>query len=292
MLVALVRTLRPHQWVKNLTVLAPLVFAEQALEPLHFLHAAMAFIVFSILSGCVYILNDLVDVDNDRQHPVKRNRPIASGALPIVHARMALALLLVGTIAASFIFLPTAFAAVGLSYFTLNVAYSFALKHVPFVDVACIAAGFLLRLVGGAVAVGVPITIWIFTCIFFGALTLALGKRRHEIMQAGERGSTQRKVLAKYDLAHVSVAMSVMAAATLLSYVAYTIFGARTGRFFDPRDLVWTIPCVVFGLWRFTRLVNRADDARSPTDSMLRDPPFLINLGVWSVIVVVVIYVR
>jgi len=292
MLVALVRTLRPHQWVKNLFVLAPLVFAEQALEPLHFLHAAMAFVVFSVLSGCVYILNDLVDVENDRQHPVKRFRPIPSGALPIVTARMALAVLLVGTIAASFILLPPTFAAVGLTYFTLNVAYSFALKHVPFVDVACIAAGFLLRLVGGAVAVGVPITIWIFTCTFFLAMTLALGKRRHEILQAGERGSSQRKVLARYDLQQVSYAMVVMAVATLLSYVAYTVFGDRGGRFFDPRDLAWTIPCVVFGLWRFNRLVNRANEGRSPTDLMLRDAPFLINLGVWSVIVVVVIYVR
>ncbi|MFO0750173.1 MAG: decaprenyl-phosphate phosphoribosyltransferase, partial [Myxococcota bacterium] len=292
MIRALVKTLRPHQWVKNLFVLAPLVFAEQALEPAHILRAALAFLIFSVLSGCVYILNDLVDVENDRQHPVKRFRPIASGALPVLTARMALAGLLLGVIAVSFAALPTTFAAVGLTYFTLNVAYSFALKHVPFVDVACIASGFLLRLVGGAVAVQVPITIWIFTCTFFLAMTLALGKRKHEILQAGARGRDQRRVLARYDLGHVSIAMVAMALATVVSYALYTAFGDRHGRLFDPRDLAWTIPCVLFGLWRFNRLVNKADEGRSPTDLMLRDMPFLVNLGVWSVIVVAVIYVH
>lgn len=292
MIGALVKTLRPHQWVKNLFVLAPLVFAEQALEPAHILRAALAFLVFSVLSGCVYILNDLVDVEGDRQHPVKRFRPIASGALPVVTARMSLAGLLLGVIALSFAALPTTFAAVGLTYFTLNVAYSFALKHVPFIDVACIAAGFLLRLVGGAVAVQVPITIWIFTTTFFLAMTLALGKRKHEILQAGERGHNQRKVLARYELSHVSIAMVVMAIATVASYALYTALGDRNGRLFDPRDLAWTVPCVLFGLWRFNALVNRSDEGRSPTDLMLRDVPFLVNLGVWSVIVVTVIYVR
>lgn len=292
MIGALVKTMRPHQWVKNLFVLAPLIFAAHALEPSHFLAAIAAFLVFSALSGCVYILNDLVDVDNDRQHPVKQYRPIASGALPVMAARMALGLLLVGSVTFSFLALPTSFAAVVLAYFTLNVAYSFALKHVPFVDVGCIAAGFLLRLVGGATAVGVPLTIWIFTCTFFLALTLALGKRKHEIMQAGERRREQRKVLARYDLGHVSVAMYAFAAITVLSYAAYTAFGDRGGRFFDPHDLAWTIPCVMYGLWRFNQLVNRAHEGRSPTDLMLKDPLFLVNLGLWSAIVVVVIYVR
>ena len=141
-------------------------------------------------------------------------------------------------------------------------------------------------------AVDVPLTIWIFTCTFFLALTLALGKRKHEIVQAGDRGKEQRKVLARYDLGHVSVAMIVFAAATVLSYAAYTAFGERGGRFFDPQDLAWTIPCVMYGLWRFNQLVNRAHEGRSPTDLMLKDPPFIVDLVVWSAIVVLVIYVR
>jgi 4-hydroxybenzoate polyprenyltransferase len=288
----IIQAMRPHQWVKNLFVVAPLVFAEQALDAAHLVHAAAAFLVFSVLSGCVYILNDLVDVENDRLHPTKRFRPIASGALPIMTARTALAVALVGSIVASFIAFPTAFAAIGLAYFTLNVAYSFALKHVPFVDVACIASGFILRLIGGAVAVSVPITPWIFGCTFLLALTLALGKRKHEILQAGEKKGEQRRVLERYDLGHVKLAMVGLAVATVLCYVAYTIFGSAAGRLFHPRDLAWTIPCVIFGLFRFVQLTDRAEDGRSPTDLMLRDGPFLANLGVWSVVVLIVIYVR
>lgn len=292
MLSAILKTMRPHQWVKNLFVLAPLVFAEQALDVAHFLQAAAAFVVFSVLSGCVYLLNDLIDVEQDRQHPVKRERPIASGALPAAAARTALGVLLVGSIVASYAFLSSSFAAVGLSYFTLNVAYSFSLKHVPFVDVACIAAGFLLRLVGGAVAVGVPITIWIFATTFLLALFLALGKRKHEILSAGEKKKDQRRVLARYDLQHVSIVMTSLAVLTALTYTAYTIWGDQTGRLFHPRDLAWTIPCVVFGLLRFDALSRRAETGHSPTDLMLRDPPFLANLAVWSVAVVVIIYLR
>lgn len=292
MLTAVVKAMRPHQWVKNLFVLAPLVFAEQALDAGHLWRAALAFAVFSALSGCVYILNDLVDVEQDRQHPAKRLRPIASGALPVPAARSALAVILVGAIGISFALLPTSFAAVALAYFTLNVAYSFALKHVPFVDVACIATGFLLRIIGGAFAVAVPITVWILATTFLLALTLALGKRKHEILQAGDKKQDQRRVLARYRLTHVKLAMNALALATALCYAAYTVFGDKLGRYFHPRDLAWTIPFVVFGLVRFIQLTERAHDGRSPTDLMLRDWPFLVNVALWSLVVVIVIYVR
>lgn len=290
MMVHVVRAMRPHQWVKNLFVLAPLVFAKQALEVGHFLGAALAFAVFSILSGCVYILNDIVDVENDRLHPSKRHRPIAAGRLPIAAARTALAVLLVGSMVLSFALLPVSFAALGLSYFALNVAYSFALKHVPFVDVACIATGFLMRIVAGAFAIDVPITVWILICTFWLALFLALGKRKHEILQAGQKKSEQRRVLARYQVAHVRVAMLACAVFTGLSYVSYTVFGEKMG--FDPRHLVWTIPCVGYGLFRFHQLTERVRDGRSPTDLMLSDKPFIANLVIWSGIVVTVIYVH
>lgn len=291
MVTSVVRAMRPHQWVKNLFVLAPLVFAEQALDLGHLWRAALAFGVFSALSGCVYILNDLLDVEQDRQHPTKRLRPIASGALPIAAARTALALILVVTISISFALLPTSFAAVAMAYFTLNVAYSFALKHQPFVDVGCIATGFLLRIIGGAVAVEVPITIWILATTFLLALTLALGKRKHEILQGGANKQNQRRVLARYQLEHVKRAMIAMAIGTGACYVAYTLFGSPLGRYFHPRDLAWTIPFVAFGLIRFIQLTDRSHEGRSPTDLMLRDWPFLVNLALWSLVVVIVIYV-
>ena len=290
MIAHVVRAMRPHQWVKNLFVLAPLVFAKQALVLGHFMGAALAFAVFSVLSGCVYILNDIVDVENDRLHPSKRHRPIAAGRLPIAAARTALAVLLIGSAVASFALLPMSFAALGLSYFALNVAYSFALKHVPFVDVACIATGFLIRIIAGAFAIDVRVTVWILICTFWLALFLALGKRKHEILQAGHKKSEQRRVLARYRVAHVRVTMLACAVLTAVSYVSFTVFGDAAGGYFKPSDLVWTIPCVLFGLFRFHMLTERVGDGRSPTDLMLAAKLFIANLVIWSAIVVAVIY--
>lgn len=283
------RTMRPHQWVKNVFVVAPLVFAEHAGDTVDLARAAAAFFLFSMLSGAVYILNDLMDVDGDRAHPVKRERPIASGRLAVSAARLALGIVLLGAVAASFA-LSIEFAAVGLFYFTLNVGYSFAFKHVPFVDVLCIAAGFILRLYGGAQAIGVPVSPWIFVCTFLLACYLALGKRKHELVMVDSSGAKQRKVLDRYDLEHVKPAMTALAVLTAASYATYTLVGT-TSSSFDPRDLVWTIPFVIFGLGRFQRLTNRRDDGRSPTDLMLADPLFIANVVLWGAVVVLMIYV-
>lgn len=285
----ILRTMRPHQWVKNLFVLAPLVFAERALVADDFLRAAIAFALFSVLSGCVYILNDVVDVEGDRLHPTKRMRPIASGRLPLQFARLALSGILLGAVVASFL-VSVDFAAIGLAYFTLNVGYSFSFKHLPFIDVICIASGFLLRILGGAVAIGAPITPWILICTFLLALYLGLGKRKHELLQAGQSAGKQRRVLDRYRLAHVRHAMIAFGVATALSYAAYTLFGDHAGRLFHPRELAWTIPCVVIGLWRFDALTNRAGEGKSPTDAMLTDRLFIANLAVWAAIVAIVIY--
>lgn len=286
----LLRSMRPHQWVKNLFVVAPLVFSERALLTEDFLRAAFAFLCFSALSGCVYILNDLLDVEGDRLHPTKRERPIASGRLPIAVARVALSVILLGTVVLSFI-VSIDFAAVGLAYFVLNVGYSFAFKHIPFLDVISIASGFLLRVLGGAFAIRAPITPWILACTFLLALFLGLGKRKHEILQAGARAGKQRRVLDRYRLGHVRLAMAAFGVATVACYALYTMISEHAGRLFHPRDLVWTLPCVAIGLFRFNQLTGRVDEGRSPTDLMLSDPPFLLNLAVYAAIVVVVIYV-
>ncbi len=283
------RSMRPHQWVKNLFVLAPLVFAERGTEVAAIERAAIALLLFSALSGSVYLLNDLVDVESDRRHPTKRHRPIASGALPVARAGLALALILFGAVAGSFA-LSSEFAAIGLAYFALNVGYSFALKHVPFVDVLIIATGFILRLLGGSVAVGVELSLWLAGCTFVLALYLALGKRRHELCTAADgQAGAQRKVLDRYRLPLVERAMSVLAVATVLCYAAYTFLG-HTQASFRPRDLAWTLPLVVVGVWRFDRLSRREGAGESPTDRMLRDPAFLANLLLYVLVVLGVIY--
>ena len=280
--------MRPHQWVKNLFVMAPLVFAKRADDPTLLISAICAFFLFSFLSGCVYLLNDIVDVDNDRAHPTKCKRPIAAGRLPLKVAKMGLAALLLATVSASFV-LSIEFAAIGLAYFTLNVGYSFALKHVPFVDVLIIASGFILRLLGGAYAIDVPLSVWLGACTFLLAMFLGLGKRKHELLAVADKGAKTRKVLARYDLNTVRATIVVLAIATTGAYAAYTLLG-ETAAMFNPRDLVWTIPFVLVGLGRFYALTGRAEEGRSPTDLMLKDVPFLANLLAWGITVIVLVY--
>ena len=284
----ILKTLRPHQWVKNLFVMAPLVFAKRADDVEMLVSAVSAFGLFSLLSGCVYLLNDIVDVESDRAHPTKCHRPIAAGRLPLKGAKMALAGLLLATVGSSFA-LSIEFAAIGMAYFTLNVGYSFALKHVPFVDVIIIASGFILRLLGGAFAIDVPLSIWLGACTFLLASYLGLGKRKHELLAVHKEGSKTRKVLARYDLPKVRVTMMILAALTTGAYAAYTLLG-ETAAMFNPRDLVWTIPFVLIGLIRFHMLTERSEQGRSPTDLMLKDVPFLANLVAWGVAAVFLVY--
>jgi len=282
------KTTRPHQWVKNVFVLAPMVFSEHLDDPEEILRSVAAFLLFCAFSGCVYILNDLLDVEADKVHPVKKNRPIPSGRLPIGKARMALGLLLVGATAGAFA-LSVGFGAIALGYFVFNIGYSVVLKHIAFVDVAAIATGFMLRLLGGGLAIDVPLSFWLVLCTFLLSVYLALGKRKHELVAVGAGKKKQRPVLEKYSLAAVRVVMLVCAAATFGSYTAYTLVG-ETVSSFSPRDLIWTLPCVAFGVFRFQQLVDRSDDSRSPTDLMLRDWPFVLNLMLYGVIVIGVIY--
>jgi len=269
-------------------VLAPLVFAKRADDMGMLVDAALAFLLFSLLSGCVYLLNDIVDVDSDRAHPTKCHRPIAAGRLPLRTAQMALAGLLLTTVGAAFA-LSIEFAAIGMAYFTLNVGYSFALKHVPFVDVLIIASGFILRLFGGAFAIDVPLSIWLGACTFLLAMYLGLGKRKHELLAMKDGGHHTRRVLARYDIARVRWAMALLALLTTGAYAAYTLMG-ETAAMFNPRDLVWTIPFVLIGLARFNVLTGRSEQGRSPTDLMLKDPPFIANLLAWGAAVLFLIY--
>ncbi len=284
----LLLSLRPRQWVKNLFVLAPLVFAEHAGDGALAIRAAVAFTLFSLLSGCVYLLNDIVDVESDRTHPVKRHRPIASGRLPVARARLSLAVLIVFTVAAS-IFLDWGFAAVGLTYFILNVGYSFTLKHLPFIDVLTIATGFILRLFAGALAIAVPLSLWLGLCTFLLATYLGLGKRRHELLLSLETGVRSRKVLDAYKPRSLSVVMASLSVATAGAYGAYVMFG-ETLASYSPSALWPTLPCVFFGLGRFYQLTSRDVTGSSPTEAMLTDWPFILNIAVWTGLVGWVIY--
>ena len=288
MVFPLLKAARPHQWVKNLFVAAPLVFARRMYELPTLTASLIAVGCFCLLSSAVYLVNDVADIDKDRAHPLKRHRPVASGALPVTAARTAAALAAMIGLGAS-MWLGWRFTVVGLAYLGLNLAYSAGLKRVAFVDVACIALGFLLRVLAGALAIAVPASGWLLACTALLAGLLGFGKRSHELRTTGERASTQRDVLGAYDPRTLDTLLSVLAVLTTLTYAAYTQSG-HAQSFFGTRSLIATVPFVAFGIVRFLRIARGKGDAESPTESMLRDRLFLLNLLVYGLVIVFVIY--
>jgi 4-hydroxybenzoate polyprenyltransferase len=286
--IPILSALRPHQWVKNLFVAAPLLFGKGLFSPAPLWRVAAAVGLFCMLSGAVYLINDLLDLEADRAHPKKRTRPLASGALSVTTARMAAAVLLLGALGGLWLLAPSVAACAG-AYLLLNLAYSLALKHVPFVDVLCIAAGFLLRVLAGAYAADVVPSGWLLLCTGLLAAFLGYGKRAHELGAARDRAEAQRAVLGRYPQGVLRFALYALGAATVVAYVWYTR-AEHTLAFFGTANLMFTAPFVLFGVIRFLWIVARRPDAESPTIEMLRDGPFRINLVLWVIAVIVIIY--
>lgn len=279
--------LRPRQWIKNLFVLAPLLFAKQLFDHTLIVRSLLAFACFTALAGAVYVLNDLFDVQKDREHPFKRLRPIASGALPVSTAKtLAFSVAAAGTVGA--FTLGWQFAIVALGYVALNAAYTITLKHFAFVDVLCIASGFLLRVVGGSLAIDVAISRWLLICTFLLALFLGLGKRKHEFVALHQTGGQARRVMEQYRLHHLNLALWLTGLCTLAGYSLYA-FDAETATRFGTPYLPITIAFIAFGVIRFVKLID-LHDAESPTEEMLKDWPFLINAFLWLAAVIALIY--
>lgn len=283
----LIKEIRPHQWVKNLFVLAPIFFAKNVFNPDLLVRALTGVGIFCLLSGAVYTLNDLVDVEADRAHPEKCKRPIASGRVPIPTARLFLGALLAVAFGVALATLRMKFVAVAGAYFTLNVAYSLKLKKIPFLDVLCISAGFCLRVLGGGYAINVKVSLFMFACTFLLALFLGFGKRRHEIAQV-HAGKT-RKALKAYSARGLDVALTITGSLTILTYIAYTLDPATQVMF--KSDQLWmTTPSVVIGITRFMQIVKTHPKAESPTQEMLKDTLFVMNLVAWALVVLAIVY--
>lgn len=285
---ALVRSLRPAQWTKNLFVLAPLVFGKELDDPAAIARAAAAFGAFCAASSAAYLINDLRDREEDRRHPLKRRRPIASGALPVPAAVGAAVVLLVlaAALAAP---LGSGVLALVAGYTVLNVLYSVALKHVVILDVMVVAVGFVLRVLVGGLAVRVEVSSWLLLCTIFLALFLAFSKRRHEIVLLTEAAPGQRRVLDHYSPAFLDQMINVVTASAVVCYALYAISPETAGRF-DSRWLVYTVPLVLFGIFRYLYLIYQSPEERNPTEAILTDPPFLINLALWGLAVVWIVY--
>ncbi len=288
MLSALIRLLRPVQWTKNVFVLAPLVFARRLDDPDALSVALLALLCFCLASSAVYAFNDIRDRNEDRKHPAKRGRPVASGAVGVPLAGVlaaALALVAVGGAAN----LGVDFLLVLLAYLVLNLLYSLWLKQLVILDVMSVAVGFVLRVLGGGTAIGVQVSAWLLLCTIFLALFLAFSKRRHELILLNTGASEQRPVLSHYSPAFLDQMINVVTASSVLAYALYSVSAEHLeGR--AARLMVYTVPFVLFGVFRYLYLIYQRPTARSPTEALLLDPPFAINLLLWALLVTAIFY--
>jgi len=285
----MVRTVRPHQWMKNVFVLAPVVFAKELFDWELLVRAGGAFFVFCLLAGAVYTINDIVDAPSDRIHPVKRHRPIAAGIVPVNVAK-GLAVLLFVVAMAGALYGPPLFALVGFLYFVQNIAYSFRLKKIAYADVGCIALGFVLRVMAGGLATRIHVSGYLLVCTALLALFLGFGKRSHELAGVSLATSKkQRAALEAYTAPALGRALAVTGVASAATYVAYTI-DPSTREMFHSNWLWLTAINPIFGMLRFVHLVRSRPKAESPTQEMLRDTPFMLNLLLWIIVVVAIVY--
>ena len=287
LVLALLDSLRPRQWVKNLFVFAGVIFSQQLLTP-RIWPALAAFAIFCGLSGAIYLFNDVADRDKDRLHESKRLRPVASGALPLGAAVGFGVLLLAGCLAAAFRLSPS-FGLVALAYGALLTAYSVWLKHVVILDVLTVAAGFVLRAVAGAVAVDVEISGWLLICTILIALFLALGKRRHEYRSLTGDAAAHRPILAEYSEGFLDQMISVVTASTVITYALYTM-SAETVAKFHTRLLPLTLPFVLYGIFRYLYLLYRRDLGDNPSDLLVTDRGLLLDALLWMLVTLAIIY--
>ena len=286
----LVKSLRPTQWAKNLFVLAPAVFSSLLLNPDILVRAVLALVAFCFASSSVYLVNDLRDREEDRKHPLKKLRPLAAGTLKVSTA-VAAVVVLAGAAAAISVRLGSSFAAILGGYLLLNLLYTFWLKHMVILDVMSISLGFVLRVEAGAVASRVEVSRWLLLCTIFLALFLAFSKRRHEITLLAGAAAGQRRVLDQYSPAFLDQMINVVTASSVVSYALYSV-APETVQKYNTRDLVYTIPMVLYGIFRYLYLMYQQPGARNPTEAILRDPPFLINMALWGAAVVWIVYLR
>jgi 4-hydroxybenzoate polyprenyltransferase len=280
--------MRPRQWTKNLLLFAGIIFSENLHNAEMLRNAVWGFISFCLLAGAIYIFNDLHDINEDLQHPRKRLRPIASGAIrPAIALVWGIIISILGLLLAFSITRNFGIAAV--SYFVLLGLYSFALKHVVIIDIMVIALGFVIRAIAGVEAiklpgVDVPVTPWFIACTLFLALFLAISKRRHELILLSERASNHRPVLEEYSPAFLDQMVAIVTSGTVISYALWTTVG------FHKRNMVYTLPFVLYGIFRYLYIVYQKREGGSPESELLRDIPLLVNIFLWLVTVLILLY--
>jgi 4-hydroxybenzoate polyprenyltransferase len=298
---AIIQSMRPRQWTKNLALFVGLIFAQQLFTPTSFERASVAFVVFCLASSSVYIFNDLLDLERDRQHPTKSKRPLASGNLPVSWAIVTIAILLLGCAGLTLLIVsipiqqPDIFASLGganvlfaltiVSYILLMALYSVHLKHIVLLDVFIIASGFVLRILAGAVVIPVMISPWLYLVTILLSLFLALSKRRHELVLLQGEASNHRQILKEYSLPLLDQLITIVIAATIMAYSLYT-FQGPTGN----HRLMITIPLVLYGMFRYLYLMHMRMEGGFPEEVLLRDRHMLGTVLLCTVLIIIVLY--
>jgi 4-hydroxybenzoate polyprenyltransferase len=297
--------LRPQQWMKNLFIFPALIFSRHLFNPAYFLKSLAAFFLFCLLSGSAYIINDIMDVDEDRHHPRKKTRPLASGRVPISLAWVLFLGLSLFSLSASFA-LEYGFGIIALVYFALNVSYSLYLKRVVILDVLIVSSGFVIRAAAGGIVLDVEVSHWLLVCTALLALFLVLAKRRHEramleemygisegatIFVGSDKGAIKyRRSLDEYSTYFLDQMIAVTTASTLMGYILYTVSEETIKRFGGAR-LLYTVPFVIYGIFRYLYLIHQKKGGGSPTRSLLGDWPLMAGIALWGICVVVILYI-
>jgi 4-hydroxybenzoate polyprenyltransferase len=282
--ILLIKQLRPKQWTKNLLVFAALIFSIEKFKPEELfrmgIHTFIGFLLFSFVAGCVYIINDYMDIDADKKHPEKKSRPLASGELNPKTAFIFGTFLLFVSLVESY-FLNPMFALILAIYFLLNVAYSLWLKNEVIIDVMVVATGFVLRAIAGGIIIHVPFTPWFLLCTMLLALFLAIGKRRHELVFLQEKKGSHRKVLEKYSVQLLDQMISIVTCATIICYSLFT---------FDKNImLMWTIPFVIYGVFRYMYLIHIEGRGGKPDKILFQDKQLLSTVLLYAITSVIIL---
>lgn len=290
MLVALIQSLRPKQWTKNLLLFAGLLFSISLFQKELLFRATLGFVIFCLLSSGEYLINDILDLKKDRAHPVKRKRPIASGKVTISTAIITAFIFIVGGLIFSFS-IVTNFGWVAFIYVFMILAYSLFLKHIVILDVLIVALGFVLRAIAGAVIIQVTISSWLLVCTIFLALFLGLNKRRHELVLLGKDAVNHRKILDQYSAHLLDLMIVIVAACTVMAYALYTT-ASETVEKFGTRNLLLTLPFVLYGIFRYLYLVHQENLGGSPELILLKDRPMQFNIFLYVLTVGFILYYK
>jgi 4-hydroxybenzoate polyprenyltransferase len=287
MLRALIKSMRPRQWSKNIFVFAALVFDKQLLIPESFFRTLAGFLLFCMISSSVYLFNDIADIDADRQHPEKKHRPIASGQLSLAAAWIAALLLLAVSLVLGYL-LSVPFAAVIAAYFLLNLAYSKWLKHVLILDVLILAAGFVLRVDAGVRLIHVErFSPWLYVVMTLLALYLGFGKRRAELALLARGAGSHRKVLQGYTIPLLDQFIMIVSGMTIVAYALYTFSAPNVPA---NHSMMLTIPFVVYAIFRYLYLIEVEHSGGAPEEILLSDRPFQLSMLLWALAVLAVFY--